>query len=819
MSTLLNDIKYAFRQLRKSPGFTFVAVLTLTICIGANITIFSFFNAYLLRPLPYKKTDRLVTVQQQNRKTGDKWSNISYADYLDWAEQNQCFEALACYGIDGYTLTHQDADERLACIEATGNLLSMLDVTPVAGRLFDPKDDQPEVERTVILSHALWQRRFAGSIDVLGESITLNDHPYTVIGVLPVSFAFPPFRRDTVDLWITMAPMAALPQNEWFAERGNYGGTTGIGKLKAGVSLKEARADMDRVARHLEQAYPRFNTNKAIFVGSFHQRLVASERPVLLLLMGAVACVLFIGCVNIANLLLIRAGVRSQEFAVRSALGADRWRLFRQLFCESLLLSGLGTLGGLVLAGWGMHLLNSVLPDNLSHPDGKRLLIDGPMVLFLIGATIGTALIFGLLPALRSSRVILGRSHWDTARSITSGPGGQRMRDTLVIAEMTLALILLVGAGLLIRSFVHYLWSDPGFNPQKTLVMSLDLPKRIGQDPPQKQDFYRELVQQVQSIPGIEYAGAAPPNFLGHWVGTYYAEGSPHPEPGESRAANIGNVTPKYFQSMGIPLLSGRYFTEHDQRDAARVAIIDEKLARKWWPDESPIGKRIQRNRQPDPNDPWYEVVGMVGHIKYDGVDKDAGEYLYFSAYQSIQTMWNSITLIVRSDGDPMRLVGGIKQAVAAVDHEVTTGNIRTLQTIVGEQSYMRRLITTVLGLFAVTALVLSALGIYGVMAYSMSQRTHEIGIRMALGAGVENIIHMTMYQGIKLVFVSVSLGLIGVLVLTRLLTSFLFGVSNRDPITLFSVIGVLVITALLACYIPARRAAKTDPMEALRYE
>ena len=817
MTTIINDLKYGLRMLARQPLFTLVAVLTLTIGIGANIIIFSFFYAYLLRPLPYQEVDRLVTVQQQNRKTGGKWQNISYADFLDWVEQNQCFEELACYGIDGYTLTYQNTNEHLGCIEATGNLLSMLNVTPVAGRLFESQDDQPQAERTVILSHALWQRRFEGNIDVLGESISLNGRPYTVIGVLPASFAFPPFHRDPVDVWITMAPMAALPQNEWFAERGNYGGTTGIGKLKAGVSLQEARAEMDRVARHLEQVYPRFNTDKAIFVGSFHQRLVANQRPVLLLLMGAVACVLLIGCVNIANLLLIRAGVRNQEFAVRCALGANRWRLFLQLFCESLLLSGLGTLGGLVLAYCGMNLLNSVLPENLSHPDGNRL-IDGPMVLFLLGVTVGTALIFGLLPAMRSSHTVLSRLHWDTTRSITLGPGGQHLRNMLVISEMALALILLVGAGLLIRSFVHYLRSDPGFNSNQALVISLDLPERIGQEPEQKQDFYRELMQQVQTVPGVKYAGAAS-NILGHWVQTYYAEGSPLPEPGESRAANIGNVTPEYFQSMGIPLLLGRYFTEHDHRDAAQVAIIDEKLARRWWSDENPIGKRIQRNRQPDPNDSWYEIVGVVGHIKYDGVDRDAGEYLYFSAYQSVQTMWNSMMLVVRSNADPMGLVSGIKQAINAADREVPAGNIRTLKMEIAGQSFMRRLVTTVLGLFAVTALLLAALGIYGVMAYSMSQRTHEIGIRVALGASANNIVHMILSQGMKLILIGVSMGIIGALALHRLLSGFLFGVTGRDPLTICTVTGGLVVIALLACYLPARRAAKIDPMEALRYE
>jgi putative ABC transport system permease protein len=818
MSTLINDVKYGVRQLIKNPGFTLVAVLTLTLGIGANVTIFSFFNAYLLRPLPYKDTRCLVTVTQQNRKTGERPPNISYADYLDWTEHNQCFETLACYGIDSYTFRYQDSEEHLGCIEATGNLLSMLDVKPVVGRLFMPEDDRPQAERTVILSHALWQRRFEGNTDVPGQSITLNDLPYTIIGVLPASFMFPPFHRDTVDLWITMAPMTVIPGNEWFAERGNYGATTGIGKLKEGVSLQQARAEMDRLARQLEQADPRFNKDKGIFVGSFHHRLVRNIKPTLLLLMGAVTCVLLIVCVNIANLVLIRSSARNQEFAVRSALGADRWRLFRQLFCESMLLAVLGSIGGLILAFWGLSILSIVLPDNLSHPDGKLLMIDDTMVLFILGTTMCTALIFGLLPALRSSRVILRRSYWDTARSVTSGIGSHRLRNVLVVSEMALALILLIGAGLLLRSFVHYLQSDPGFNPDKTLVMNLDLPKRIGQEPNLKQDFYRELVQQVKTVTGIKYVGAAS-NILGHWGQTYYVEGSPVPEQGENSGANIGNVTPDFFLSMGIPLLEGRFFTELDNRDAAKVAIIDEKMARKWWPNESPIGKRIQRNRRPDPDDPWYEIIGVVGHIKYDGVDKEAGDYLYFCAYQSIQTFWDNITLLVRSDGDPMRLVAGIEQTITAVDREVSTGNIRTLQTIVDEQSYMRRLITTVLSSFAVTALLLSALGIYGVMAYSMSQRTHEIGIRIAMGACVADIMRMVLSQGAKLVLIGIIIGLGGSLVLTRLISGFLFGVSTYDPVTFLLVVIVLASAALLACCLPARRAAKVDPMQALRYE
>jgi putative ABC transport system permease protein len=812
MSTFINDIKFGIRQLRKSPGITTIAVLTLAIGIGANITIFSFFNAYLLRPLPYKDSDRLVTVQEQNRKTGDRKVNISYADYLDWTEHSQCFEALACYGFDGYALSYQDTAERLTGIEATGNLLTMLDVKPIAGRLFRPEDDQAQAERTVILSYALWQQCFGGSTDILGESVTLNDHPSTVIGVLPASFAFPPFRHDPVDLWVPMAPMAAIPGNEWFAERGNYGGTTGIAKLKSGVSLKQAQAEMDRVARQLEQTNPRFNTDKGIFVGSFHNRLIRDVKPVLLLLMGAVACVLLIVCVNIANLLLVRLAVRTQEFAVRNAMGAGRWRLFRQLFCESLLLAGLGCLGGLVLACWGLNIISGVLP-NFPQSNGTFHQVDARMVLFVLGATMGTALVFGFLPALRSSRVGISRS-----RSVTEGQGGNRLRDALVISEMAMALILLVGAGLLLRSFVHYLQSDPGFNPDKTLVMNIDLPERIGQEPQQKQDFYRELVQHIQPITGVKYFGAAS-NILGGWGQTYYVEGSPIPEPGKSSVANIGNVTPGFFQSMGIPLLEGRFFTEHDHRDAARVAIVDEKLARRWWPDENPIGKRLQRNSRPDPNDPWYEIVGVVAHTKNHGVDKEAGEYLYFSAYQSIQTMWDSITLVVRSEGDPMSMVSGIQQAIVAVDREVSTNNIRTLQTIVGEQSFMRRLITTILGLFAVTALVLSALGIYGVMAYSMSQRTHEIGIRMALGAHIGDILRLVLTHGFKLMLIGIGLGLLGSLALSRLVNSFLFGVTARDPITFLVVTGILTGAALMACYLPARRAAKIDPMEALRYE
>jgi putative ABC transport system permease protein len=611
-------------------------------------------------------------------------------------------------------------------------------------------------------------------------------------------------------------PIGLLEEYDWFTNRGNHQGTAGIGKLKEGVTLASARADLNRIAKQLGQTYPNTNGGCSVEIEQFHRRMIGDTRPALLVLMGSVLAVLLIVCVNIANLLLVRSSARVQEFAMRRALGAGRLRLVRQLLGENLVLAFLGATGGVIVAAWSLNLLGMLLSDTIARIGNNLFQLDAHMVLFIIGIAVGTGLLFGIAPACHCVGHQLKNAICNSTRTVTSIRSYSRLRDALVISEIALALVLMFCAGLMLRSFIHYQQADPGYNPNSTVTVDISLPSQTYGTDEQRLTFYKDLLYRTESIAGVKQVGLTS-NMLGGWQSHYYVEGAPIPASGQSNHAEYSRISPNLFKAMGIQLLEGRFFTEHDTHDAASVVIVDDKFASKWWPNESPIGKRIQLHRQsPDPNAPWSEVVGMVRHIKHYGVDNFSRESIYLSMYQRVS---DYMRLVVRTQGEPLGLVTPIRHVVSQMDANIPIYNVQTLQAISEERSFMRRLTTSVLGVFALTALLLAALGIYGVMAYSVSRRTNEIGVRIALGACMADIVRMVLHQGAKLALIGVGIGLAGSLILGRLIGSFLFGVTAYDPITFILVVVILTLAALAACYLPARRAAKIDPMEALRYE
>jgi putative ABC transport system permease protein len=811
MKTLWQDVRYGLRMLVKSPGFTAVAVLTLAVGIGANITMFRFVNSYLLHPLPFDGAERLVDFTDTHATFGRM--SVSYANYLDWRKQNRTFEQMACYRMGRRTTKGPGAPERLGSMQVTANLLPMLGVKAAFGRLFDQTDDRAGAEKTVVLGHALWQRRFGGAPDVIGKALVLDNDPHTIIGVLPPSFVFPPFRQEPAELW---TPLGLLEQHEWFTNRRNHQGTAGIGKLKEGISLASARADLNRIAEQLERAYPESNAGCRAAVEPFRAWMLGDTRPALLVLMTAVFAVLLIVCMNIANLLLVRSSARTQEFAVRRALGAGSLRLVRQLLGENLALALLGMTGGIVVALWGLDLTERLLGDHVAPITDGLAGFDANTVVFTLAVVIGTALVFGLAPAWHCLGGQAGAAIRDNTRTATSARGHSRLRDALVVTEISLALVLMSCAGLMLRSFVCYLQADPGYDPDSTITLRIRPPDQTYATDEQRSAFYKAILDRVESMTAVRYAGLTS-DMLGNWQSTYYVEGAPIPVGGEEVFAEYNKVSPGLFHAMGIPLLDGRVFSEFDTREARPVVVVDEEFAHKWWPNESPVGKRLMiHHTGPDPNAVWSEVVGVVRHVKHYGVDKRSRESIYLCMHQNVS---DRMTLVVRTEGDPLRLVTPIRRAVSQVDRDVLVDDIQTLQAIGMERSFMRRVTTTVLGVFALTALSLAALGIYGVMAYSMSRRTNEIGVRIALGASVIDIVRMGLRQGAWLALIGIGIGLAGALALGRLAESLLFGVAVYDPVTFLLVIAVVISASLLACYLPARRAARIDPMVALRRE
>jgi putative ABC transport system permease protein len=808
METLLQDLRYGIRVLLKNPAFSGVAVLALSLGVGANTAIFSVVNALLIRPLAYRDSERLVRINHWESKSNSE-SAVSPPGFADYRDQSRGFESMSAISLGNSALnfSEQGEPERLQATRVSANFFVTLGVEPALGRAFVPEEDQQGQNRVVVLSDSLWQRRFGGDRDLIGNDIVLSGQSYKVIGVMPASFRF-----DNDDLW---RPLALSPENFAPDQRGNEFLKV-IGRLKPETRLEQAQAEMDTIAATIMQNNPGFYPKESgwgLRVTSLRDEVVGSIRPALLVLLGAVGFVLLIACANVANLLLARAAARQKEIAIRTALGASRGHLIRQLLTESLLLALTGGSLGLLLALWGVRLLINL--GGASIPRAQEIGVDGRVLGFTVLVSLMTAILFGLVPAIKASRVDLQGMLKEGGRSSLGSK--HRARAALVVADVALSLVLLIGAGLLIRSFARLQNVSPGFQAQGLLTMQMSVPAFKYREPYQVKSFYDNAIEQIRALPAVESVGAVSDLPLSGAVhsGSFNIEGRTVP-PGEDEPhADLRAATPDYFQAMRIPLLKGRYFTEQDTKEARPVALIDETLAGRYFPDEEPLGKRVEfQSVQGKPV--WREIVGVVGRVKHKGLDIEFKDKLYSP---HAQVSYSNMFLVVRSATDPLSLATAVRDAVRRVDKDQPVYKVATMEQLISNSLAQRRLSVVLFGVFAGLAMVLAAVGLYGVISYAVTQRTNEIGLRMALGADRTDIFKMVVSQGLMLTLAGVGLGLGCALALTRVMSSLLFGVTPTDPVTFAVVPLVLTGVAVAACFVPARRATKVDPMVALRYE
>jgi putative ABC transport system permease protein len=813
MERLFHDIRYSGRMLRKQPGFTLVAVIALALGIGANTAIFSVLNAVVLRPLVFKQPERLVKIWGKYDAQGIPKNWISEPEYYELLEQTSSFDNIAAYTVGGgVNLTGAGEPVRVSSSQVNASLFPILGVQAAQGRTFLEDEDQPGKANVVLLSHSLWRSRFNGDAGIVGNTISLNDQNYTVVGVMPAGFSFP----DNVDLWVPIAFDRARLNN-----RGSHYLDV-IARLKPGVTVAQARGDLTSFAESLIDKNPQNYTRESgfgMYLNPLHEETVGDVRPLLVLLLVAVGFVLLIACFNVANMLLARAATREREMAVRIALGAGRKRLVRQLLTESVLLALIGGALGVLLAYGGVKLFVAFGPK---LPRLAEVGVDLWVLAFSLIVTVLTGILFGLAPALHSSRANLNESLKEGGRGATASR--HFVRNALVIAEVAMALFVLIGAGLTIKSFSRALTVDLGFQSDKVLTFRLSLPQNKYKDNAQVITFYRRLTDQLKTLPGVEAVGGVSqlPLSGAYSSGTTVVEdtsagpGLPRFQEHPFIEADRRAVTPDYFASLGIRLLKGRLLTEADNETAPPVAVVDENFERTFWPEGSAVGKRIAVGGNMRDGIKWGEIVGVVAHVHHYGFSREGREQIYFPhSLRPAGTMY----LTVRTTVEPGSLTSAARGAVASLDSDLPLYEVKTLDQLASDSVSQSRLNMTLLGGFAAIALLLASVGIYGVMSYSVTQRTHEIGIRMALGARPTSVLAMVMRQGMRLVGAGIGAGLVAAYFLTRLMASLLFGVSATDPVTFTVIALVLSAVALGACFVPARRATKVDPMIALRYE
>ena len=803
MRSALQDLRYGARLLVRAPGFSLVAIIALAIGIGANTAIFSVVYTLLLQRLPYRDADRLAVVWEHNTVRDRKSNVVGPANFIHWREMNQVFEDLAAVSMTySVTATGSGDPEELQAQSISAELFQILGVAPALGRGFIPAENVPGT-RSVVISDRLWRRRFGGDPGILERPMISQGTPFTVVGVMPRGFSF---LDKSVDVWL---PIGFTAQSR--TPRGRS--LMVVGRLKPDVTAARAQLDMTRVSANLTEMFPAFNTGWTSRVVLIREQLTGDVRPALIVLAAAVAFVLLIACANVANLLLARATARQRELAVRAALGAGRARLVRQLLAESLVLSGIGGFCGLLLAWWALGLLRAVVAERLPIQRLEMVGIDPYVLLFTLAASLICGLVFGAVPALTASGSTLTDSLKDGGRS-GSGSRGKRTRSAFVIVEVALALVLLVGAGLLLRSFVRLLDRSPGFDASRTITMRITLPQtRYGGDG-QRAQFLDRFFQQVDALPGVQASGAIsflPLTGLGAATSMQIV-GQPVPPQGQEPVTDVRVITHGYLKTMGVPLLKGRLFNEHDASDARGRVVINETMALKHWPGEDPIGKRV-RIAWDSLED---EVIGVVGDVRHAGLD---GEIRPMTYWPYARNPYGTMTVTVRTAGDPNRIVTSISGLVRQLDPELALANVKTMDEVVSDSVAQRRLTMLLLTIFAGAALLLAAVGIYGVIAYSVTERTQEIGIRMALGAQRGAVLRMVMTQALVLAVTGIAVGGGGALLLTRLMEGLLFEVTPADPLTFGVVSGILAAVALLASYVPGRRATQVDPVIALRAE